>query len=167
MLTEDCKKFLTEVVLKECWHVQRPKKFSIGYWKYSPYCSKCGSQVYNSRGEPDCFYRTFNNITDLHALYSTVEGDGEWYTFCLYACAGSNADVWLYTPDDQEHWYNFAAWLYCNNGKPEDFEAQAQIVAEYYGWEATDLPESQGERESRDNVLYLTGNSCRDERRDV
>ena len=108
------KQYLTEKVLEEtCGHEDRP-------WFTYP-CPKCST-------------RTFDNAQDLHDVYSAVVREGKWIH--------EGFERWVYQryyqPDALLGYMRettFVKWLYCLNGKPEDFEAMCKMVAEFYGWE--------------------------------
>ena len=95
------KQYLTEKVLKECWHTESIR------------CERCGKY----HNEP--FNRTFDNIQDLHDVYSALYRAGKWREYSRL--------VWC-------KWYPQAE-LFCLNGKSEDFEARCRMVAEWHGWE--------------------------------
>ena len=101
--------YLTEKVLKECWHTGSIR------------CEKCGKY----HNEP--FNHTFDNAQDLHDVYSAVERDREWWKYEQEYC------LLLWDGNTQNGTFN--SWLFCLNGKPEDFEARCKMVAEFYGWE--------------------------------
>ena len=98
--------YLTEKVLEEtCGHEDRP-------WFTYP-CPKCST-------------RTFTTPKDLHDVYSAVVRMGKWDDFCNYSWFPRKKK---YPKVDHD------VWLFCFNGRPEDFEARCKMVAEWHGWE--------------------------------
>ena len=106
------KQFLTEKVLKECYHETEPTSLR---------CIKCGTNVdYRN-------WRTFDNRSDLMDLYQKVYEDGKWEDF-----------FWDFAFQRKPENYGLgeaetSVWLFCLDGK--DYEAQCKMVAEFYGWE--------------------------------
>ena len=101
--------FLTEKVLKECWHC------FIGDLGR---CGKCGK--YDSN-------RKFNSRNDMMDLYEAIERDGKWEDF-----------FWDFAFQRKPENYGFGeaettTWLFCLSG--EGYEDRCKMVAEFYGWE--------------------------------
>ena len=104
--------FLTEKVLKECWHYGRTP-FNCGFK-----CRKCGNTFTTNR--------TFDNRNDLMDLYEAIEKDGKWEDF-----------FWDFAFQRKPENYGLgeaetSVWLFCLDGK--DYEARCKMVAEFYGW---------------------------------
>ena len=119
------KQFLTEKVLKECWH---SSSLTI-HNDTSGQCKKCGTMLYIIGGAN----RTFTTRNDLMDLYQKVYEDWKWTELVKYL-----NNIWwikygrLYdTVDEAIADYN--AWLFCLNGK--NYETRCKMVAEFYGWE--------------------------------
>ena len=98
--------FLTEKVLKECWHC------FIGDLGR---CGKCGK--YDSN-------RKFNSRNDMMDLYEQIEKDGKWYKF--------ETELFIkFVVDNTKEQYS--VWLFCLNG--DGYADRCKMVAEFYGWE--------------------------------
>ena len=105
--------FLTEKVLKKCWHDGRTP-FNCGFK-----CRKCGNTFTTNR--------TFNNRNDLMDLYEAIERDGKWDTF--FWDVASLCYPRIYGIGCSET----TAWLFCLYG--EGYEDRCKMVAEFYGLE--------------------------------
>ena len=117
------KQFLTERVLKECWHEWRYIKGQIKYERWE--CVKCPAYCIGSAGEYK--NRTFDNRTDMMDLYEAIERDGKWEDF-----------FWDFAFQRKPENYGFGeaettTWLFCLSG--EGYEDRCKMVAEFYGWE--------------------------------
>lgn len=105
--------FLTEKVLKECWHEGRTP-FNCGFK-----CRKCGNTFTTNR--------TFDNRNDLIDLYEAIERDGKWEEF-----------FWDFAFQRKPENYclgeaGTVVWLFCLSG--EGYEDRCKMIAEFYGWE--------------------------------
>lgn len=104
--------FLTEKVLKECYHETEPTSLR---------CIKCGTNVdYRN-------WRTFDNRNDLMDLYEQIEKDGKWEDF-----------FWDFAFQRKPENYGLgeaetSVWLFCLDGK--GYKEKCRMVAEFYGWE--------------------------------
>lgn len=124
------KQFLTEKVLKECWH-----EFVVAFPPVEPEqipvrghkCKHCGkywpTKIRDGHGS-----RTFDNRNDMMDLYEKIEKDGKWDDF-----------FWDFAFKRKPENYGLgeaetSVWLFCLDGK--DYEAQCKMVAEFYGWKA-------------------------------
>ena len=110
--------FLTEKVLKECWH---SSSLTI-HNDTSGQCKKCGTMLYIIGGAN----RTFTTRNDLMDLYQQVYEDGKWDDF-----------FWDFAFKRKPENYGLgeaetSVWLFCLNGK--DYEERCKMVAEFYGW---------------------------------
>ena len=115
--------FLTEKVLKECWHEWRYIKGQIKYERWE--CVKCPAYCIGSAGEYK--NRTFDNRTDMMDLYEAIERDGKWEDF-----------FWDFAFQRKPENYGFGeaettTWLFCLSG--EGYEDRCKMIAEFYGWE--------------------------------
>ena len=123
------KQYLTEEVLKECWH-----EFVVAFPPVEPEqipvrghkCKHCGkywpTKIRDGHGS-----RTFDNRNDLMDLYQQVYEDGKWDDF-----------FWDFAFKRKPENYGLgeaetSVWLFCLDGK--DYEAQCKMVAAFYGWE--------------------------------
>ena len=112
--------FLTENVLKECWHI-----WVNEYDKFpGAYCSKCKQDLTQLFGDGN---RTFNNRNDLMDLYQAIEKDGKWDEFFWFSASRCNPKR------DGLGCSETTAWLFCLSG--EGYEDRCKMVAEFYGWE--------------------------------
>lgn len=126
---ESCKKYLTEKVLGECWHESKNSR-AVGKVKPSggitiQTCYKCKavmSDTYHGVNEN----RTFDNVKDLHDLYSAIYKQDKWSDFIDWV------DEAYYFPLEQNG--DGHAWLFCLNGTSDNFNARCQMVAEWHGW---------------------------------
>ena len=113
------KQFLTEKVLKECYHETEPTSLR---------CIKCGTNVdYRN-------WRTFDNRNDLMDLYEQVYEDGKWGEFDSEDVAvlrWIDCETARHATDS-----DYDAWLFCLDGK--GYEEKCRMVAEFYGWEEAD-----------------------------
>ena len=118
------KKFLTEKVLKECWHA-----FTFNDFGYK--LCKCNGKpwIFGDSNERIDLHtnRTFDNRSDLMDLYQKIYEDGKWDDF-----------FWDFAFKRKPENYGLgeaetSVWLFCLDGK--DYEAQCKMVAEFYGWE--------------------------------
>ena len=117
------KQYLTEKVLKECWHEWRYIKGQIKYERWE--CVKCPAYCIGSAGEYK--NRTFDNRNDMMDLYEQIEKDGKWEDF-----------FWDFAFQRKPENYGFGeaettTWLFCLSG--EGYEDRCKMVAEFYGWE--------------------------------
>ena len=121
------KQFLTEKVLKGCWH-----EFVVAFPPVEPEqipvrghkCKHCGkywpTKIRDGHGS-----RTFDNRNDLMDLYQQVYEDGKWGSFSIFSLR-------KFRIDRESDYYN--SWRFCLNG--EGYEERCKAVAEFYGWEA-------------------------------
>ena len=119
--------YLTEKVLKECWHEWR-KYPEVGLQ------AKCSCGILfdvTTYNRADILYkhknRTFDNRTDMMDLYEAIERDGKWEDF-----------FWDFAFQRKPENYGFGeaettTWLFCLSG--EGYEDRCKMVAEFYGWE--------------------------------
>ena len=119
--------FLTEKVLKECWHEWR-KYPEVGLQ------AKCSCGILfdvTTYNRADILYkhknRTFDNRTDMMGLYEAIERDGKWEDF-----------FWDFAFQRKPPDYGYgsletATWLFCLSG--EGYEDRCKMIAEFYGWE--------------------------------
>jgi len=118
MLSESCKRFLVEKVLKECWH-KKGKILPDGAMR----CPKCEGYFNQHFGG----YRTFTTIQDLYDLYSALMIAGKWNEFyCDLFNKWYTIDP---IPDDVDANALFDAWLFCLDG--EGYEERCVMVAEF------------------------------------
>ena len=123
--------YLTEKVLKKCWHEIQTvtKQDKDGEIYTQDICLHCNREF---RGNYLLSHRTFTTIQDLHDVYSAVVRDREWLALSNYLFSESR--------QCKRH---FASWLFCLNGKPEDFEAMGKRIAEWHGWRnKSELPDN-------------------------
>jgi len=126
------KQFLTEEVLKECWH-----EFVVAFPPVEPEqipvrghkCKHCGkywpTKIRDGHGS-----RTFDNRNDLMDLYEQIEKDGKLISFLNYlntACDWKDFDPIR----DRALEYLFK-WLFRLDGS--GYEEKCKMVAEFYGW---------------------------------
>lgn len=119
---EDCKRYLTEKVLGECWHK----------WEWIPGGGmKCKCCTINLYKKDDVRYEqvipvpqnpTFTTITDLLALYEVMGKVGKWVEFKQFAS---------HRPDN--FGVDFDSWLFCLNA-PDQIPERCMMVAEFAGW---------------------------------
>ena len=116
-ITEKQKKLLTEEVLGECWHERRTEDVGKKPWDLS-HCAKCGELVKLQSFDR----RTFDNDTDMMAVYRAINRKGVWGKFF----------DWAY----EEYWKEnsgthrkFTAWLFCLDS--EDYESRCCLVAQW------------------------------------
>jgi hypothetical protein len=107
--------FLTEKVLKECYH-EGSSLLNAGY-----HCRKC-DKIFSCN-------RTFDNRSDLLDLYEAIYRDGKWDDF-------SEGTRWKHTMFSAEDFAEVSEWLFCLNSKGH--EERCKMVAEFYGWEEAD-----------------------------
>ena len=108
------KQFLTEKVLKECWH-------SSETW-------------YDCDNAKHCRRRTFDNRNDLMDLYEQIEKDGKLISFLNYLNAA--CDWKDFNPIRDRALEYLFKWLFCLDGS--GYEEKCKMVAEFYGWEEVD-----------------------------
>ena len=113
-MTDEQRKALTEY-LGECW-----------LWDEDlddeGMCKKCGQCFESHR-----LNRTFDNDTDMMALYRAIYKKGKWSKFIIYTEKTYCFQLQL---DSLRHnLHNFNAWLFCLDGK--DYEARCCLVAEW------------------------------------
>jgi len=115
------KQFLTEKVLKGCWH----ERVQVGdILNMRSECS-CGKPDYLGTAN-DHINRTFDNRNDLMDLYQQVYKDGKWDEFFWFSashCKPKREGLGC---------SETTAWLFCLNG--EGYEDRCKMVAEFYGW---------------------------------
>ncbi len=117
------KQFLTENVLKECWH-------ELDGDQPECTCKKCGvgfSAIHYSDWNPKGFVRTFTTRNDLMDLYQQVYEDGKWDEFFW------NSAISCKLKREGFGCSETTAWLFCLDGK--DYEKRCKMVADFYGWE--------------------------------
>ncbi len=116
------KQFLTEKVLKGCWHDIED------HGPYKSKCNKCGMSfgaIHTSDWNPQGFNHTFDSRNDLLDLYEAINRDGKWDDF-------SGGARWKHTMFSVEDFVEMSAWLFCLDGK--GYEERCKMVAEFYGW---------------------------------
>lgn len=115
--------FLTEKVLKECWHewVHITPEGRDEYYDYN-ICKKC-KEMWSGLNYKN--NRTFDNRNDLLDLYEAIYRDGKWGDF-------SGGARWKHTMFSVEDFVEMSAWLFCLDGK--GYEEKCRMVAEFYGW---------------------------------
>ena len=127
------KQFLTEEVLKECWH-----EFVVAFPPVEPEqipvrghkCKHCG-KYWRTKIRDGHVSRTFNNRNDLLDRYEAVYEDGKLISFLNYlnaACDWKDFDPIR----DRALEYLFK-WLFCLDGS--GYEEKCKMVSEFYGWE--------------------------------
>ncbi len=108
--------FLTEKVLKECWHISESGVNNVVGTE--PYCvAKCVvcGKILSTSYEDLLRNRTFDNRNDMMDLYEALYREMKWFGFRLS----------LLTCDDSH--------AFCLSG--EGYEQRCKMVAEFYGWE--------------------------------
>ena len=113
--------FLTEEVLKECWHELRIDVPWV--------LCKCGKYWFGTIEDSELQKhknRAFTTRNDLMDLYQKVYEDGKWEDF-----------FWDFAFQRKPENYGLgeaetSVWLFCLDGK--DYEARCKMVAEFYGW---------------------------------
>ena len=109
--------FLTENVLKECYHDGRTP-FNCGFK-----CRKCGNTF--------TINRTYNNRNDMMDLYEAIWKDGKWSKYETFVhIIWMNDDKLLPGENIRD---NYIKWLFCLSG--EGYEDRCKMVAEFYWWE--------------------------------
>ena len=115
------KKFLTEKILRECWHgVDESGDIYC--------CKKCGKarpSILLGEGR-STDNRTFDNESDMMELYRYIYEDGKWNKFFDWT-------YWVYRKTELGIHKKFIAWLFCLRDK--DYESKCKMVAEFYRWE--------------------------------
>jgi len=111
--------YLTEKVLRECWH-DGTSILMAGY-----HCKKC-DKIFSCN-------RTYSTEADTMELYRQIEKDGKWDDFVKHTSAKWGENVVLYMVVE-EAIADYIAWLFCLDGK--GYEDRCKIVSEFYGWEA-------------------------------
>ena len=106
------KQFLTENVLKECWHTDEEIRINSSGTIRMP-CYKCGTQGYN---------RTYSNRHDLLDLYEVLDNECKWENF-----KASLLELSIKGIND--------SWIFCFNRKSSVYENRCKMVAAFYGWE--------------------------------
>ena len=112
--------FLTEKVLKECWHEWECAEFKT--FK----CSICGKWIPEKDAYENSNRRRFTTRNDLMDLYQKIYEDGKWEDF-----------FWDFAFQRKPENYGLgeaetSVWLFCLDGKGH--EERCKIVAEFYGW---------------------------------
>lgn len=128
------KKFLTEKVLKECWHEWR-KYPEVGLQ------AKCSCGILfdvTTYNRADILYkhknRTFDNRDDMMDLYEVIEKDGKWSKYETFIhIIWMNDDKLLPGENIMD---NYIKWLFCLSGK--GYEDRCRMAAEFYGWKEAD-----------------------------
>ena len=118
------KQFLTEKVLKGCWHDIED------HGPFKSKCCKCGMSfgaIHTSDWNPQGFNHTFDNRNDLMDLYAKVYKDGKWdkledHLFSLWD------DLFPLQKDTT----TFTPWRFCLD--KQGYEERCKMVAEFYGW---------------------------------
>ena len=108
------KQFLTENVLHECWHemVSNIDAYEFSGDDIYYQCKKCKKiAAYN---------RTFDNESDMMAVYRAIHRDGKWKEFTEYAFR-------FYKEDYSEEQFN--TWLFCPKGKDPEVLYRCFIVS--------------------------------------
>ena len=114
--------FLTEKVLKECWH---ELQIDVPWVR----CT-CGKDWFGTTEDSELQKhknRAFNNRNDMMDLYEAIEKDGKWDTF--FWDVASLCYPRIYGIGYSET----TAWLFCLYG--EGYEDRCKMVAEFYGLE--------------------------------
>jgi len=127
-LDDDRRKLITEKLLGECWHCQVEDRPGIivhlicacgkGFLSYDAMKYHLGSN------------RTFNNDTDMMAIYRAIYKNGEWGRFIkwmirkgLHGILEMTSDNWCLLSSED------AAWLFCLDEL--EYEARCWLVAEW------------------------------------
>lgn len=110
------KQFLTEKVLKGCWH-DGTSILMAGY-----HCKKC-DKIFSCN-------RTFDNRSDLMDLYEQIEKDGKLISFLNYL--NSVCDWKDFDPIRDRALRYLFNWLFCLDGS--SYEEKCKMVSEFYGW---------------------------------
>jgi hypothetical protein len=106
------KQFLTEKVLKGCWH-DGTSILMAGY-----HCKKC-DKIFTCN-------RTYSTEADTMELYRQIEKDGKWDVFFWNSASSCKP---------KRHGLGASettAWLFCLSGK--GYEDRCKMVAEFYDW---------------------------------
>jgi len=124
------KKFLTEEVLKECWH-------DIDESGDVYCCKKCGKArlfILLGKGRSSD-NRTFDNRNDMMDLYEAAKRDGrKWEEYLIFLWpAYLDASKYNLNSSARTSRGAFVSWLFCLDCK--DYESRCKMVAKFYGWE--------------------------------
>ena len=121
------KQFLTEEVLKGCWHDIED------HGPFKSHCCKCGMSfgaIHTSDWNPQGFNHTFDNRNDLMDLYQQVYEDGKWEDFFWdFAFQRKPENYGLGEPET-------TSWLFCLSCA--GYEEKCKMVSEFYGWKEAD-----------------------------
>ena len=121
------KQFLTEKVLKGCWHDIED------HGPFKSKCCKCGMSfgaIHTSDWNPQGFNRTFDNRSDLMDLYEAINRDGKIWQFEKACWEKLKTEFPLKTMEDILNLVT--PWMFCLDGK--GYEERCKHVAEFYGW---------------------------------
>jgi hypothetical protein len=122
-LSDDLKKFLTETVLRECWHEICPYSNTQQGTDIELFCSKCNESFGISvLFDPGKGNRPFTTHPDLIALYEAVDRKLMMHLLNDYMYE-------RYTGKED----NYFSWLFCLN-HPEQIPERVKMVAEFMGW---------------------------------
>lgn len=124
MEEQSWQQFLTEKVLKECWHNLEIQDYELCPDVFG-ICKKC-NEVFEIGQEN----RTFDNWNDLVDLYEKIEKDGKWDEFFWFSashCKPKREGLGC---------SETTAWFFCLDQK--DYEERCKMVAEFYGWEGNE-----------------------------
>jgi hypothetical protein len=118
------KKFLTEKILRECWHgVDESGDIYC--------CKKCGKarpSILLGKGR-STDNRTFDNQDDTVELYNKIKCDKKWKGFedFLFGCWH---DLFLFHEDEKR---GYVRWLLCLNS--DECKERCEIIARFYGYD--------------------------------
>ncbi len=121
------KQFLTEKVLKGCWHDIED------HGPFKSKCCKCGMSfgaIHTSDWNPQGFNHTFDNRNDLLDLYGQIKKDGKLISFLNYL--NSVCDWKDFDPIRDRALRYLFNWLFCLDGS--SYEEKCKMVSEFYGW---------------------------------
>jgi len=114
-LSDERRKRLTEMLLWECWHSH------YLFRDEQRLCFKCDKNHGN---------RTFDNDTDMMAIYRAIYKNGEWGRFIkwmirkgLHGILEMTSDNWCLLSSED------AAWLFCLDEL--EYEARCWLVSEW------------------------------------
>ena len=125
----DWKQYLTEEILKKCWH----DVDESGDVYYCKKCRKSRAEIFISETKRVTDNRTFDNRNDMMDLYEEIKKAGKWKVFTIYSNNIRREEgVELYYNDVEQAMAYYNDWLFCL-GK-EDYEAKCKLVAEFYGY---------------------------------
>ena len=109
--------FLTEKVLKECWHNLEIQDYELCPDVFG-ICKKC-NEVFEIGTEN----RPYDNHSDLLDLYEAIYRDGKWDDF-------SGGARWKHTMFSAEDFVEMSVWFFCLSG--EGYEDRCQMAYEWW-----------------------------------